>query len=83
MRNLSKYKSLNKKVFLLAVPLILSNLTTPILGVVDTAVIGHLNDPIFLASVVAGSWIFSLFYWGFGFLGFWVLRVTFFTVSRL
>ena len=48
MRNLSKYKSLNKKVFLLAVPLILSNLTTPILGVVDTAVIGHLNDPIFL-----------------------------------
>ena len=68
MRNLSKYKSLNKKVFLLAVPLILSNLTTPILGVVDTAVIGHLNDPVFLASVVAGSWMFSLFYWGFGFL---------------
>jgi len=68
MRNLSQYKSLNKKVFLLAVPLILANLTTPILGIVDTAVIGHLDDPVFLASVVAGSWMFSLFYWGFGFL---------------
>ena len=43
-------------------------MTTPILGIVDTAVIGHLDDPVFLASVVAGSWMFSLFYWGFGFL---------------
>ena len=68
MPDLTQYRSLNKKVLLIALPLILSNLTTPILGIVDTVVIGHLNDPIFLASVTAASWIFTLFYWGFGFL---------------
>ena len=62
MPDLTQYRSLNKKVLLIARPLILSNLTTPILGIVDTVVIGHLNDPIFLASVTAASWIFSLFY---------------------
>ncbi|MEM7198615.1 MAG: MATE family efflux transporter, partial [Pseudomonadota bacterium] len=49
-------------------PIILSNLTVPLLGVVDTAVLGHLDDPSQLAGVVLGATIFSFLYWGVGFL---------------
>ncbi len=52
----------------LAWPIILSNLSVPLLGAVDTAVIGHLPDPVYLASVGIGAMIFSFIYWGFGFL---------------
>jgi MATE family multidrug resistance protein len=49
-------------------PTILSNLTVPMLGAVDTAVMGHLPDPAYVGGVAIGSIIFSFLYWGFGFL---------------
>jgi len=52
----------------LAGPIILSNLSTPLLGAVDTAVMGHLPDAAYLGAVAVGSVIFSFLYWGFGFL---------------
>lgn len=49
-------------------PTILSNLTVPMLGAVDTAVMGHLPDPAYVGGVAVGAMIFSFLYWGFGFL---------------
>ena len=60
--------SAHKKVLQIALPLILSNLTAPLLGLVDTAVIGHLGEAKFLASITAGAWIFSFLYGNFIFL---------------
>ncbi|MGD9508591.1 MAG: MATE family efflux transporter [Geminicoccaceae bacterium] len=52
----------------LAWPLILSNLSVPLLGVVDTAVVGHLDSPRYLGGVALGALVMSVFYWMFGFL---------------
>ncbi|WP_245391757.1 MATE family efflux transporter [Salinicola aestuarinus] len=52
----------------LAWPIILSNLSVPLLGLVDTAVVGHLPDSRYLAAVTLGATLFSFLYWGFGFL---------------
>lgn len=56
------------RVVQLAWPIILSNLATPLLGLVDTAVIGNLGDPSLLGAIAVGAIIFSFIYWGFGFL---------------
>ena len=56
------------EVWHLAAPMILSNLTIPLLGLVDTAVMGHLSAPHYLGAVAVGGVIFSFIYWGFGFL---------------
>lgn len=48
--------------------MILSNLTVPLLGVVDTAVIGHLASPVYLAAVAVGTTIFSFLFLGLNFL---------------
>jgi MATE family multidrug resistance protein len=52
----------------MAVPIMLSNVSQPLLGVVDTAVIGQLPEPHFIGAIAIGALIFSLVYWGFGFL---------------
>jgi MATE family multidrug resistance protein len=52
----------------LAWPLILSNLSIPLLGVVDTAVVGHLPSPHYLGAVAIGSVVLSVVYFLFGFL---------------
>jgi len=52
----------------MAGPIILANLSTPLLGAVDTAVMGHLPDPAYLGGIAVGALIFSYLYWGFGFL---------------
>ena len=56
------------RIWALSWPTILSNLTVPMLGAVDTAVMGHLPDPAYVGGVAVGSMIFSFLYWGFGFL---------------
>ena len=56
------------KIWQIAGPMILANITVPLLGMVDTAVMGHLNAPSFLGAVAVGSLIFSFLFWGFGFL---------------
>ncbi len=52
----------------LAIPMILTNISTPLLGLVDTAVLGHLDSEQYLAAVALGSLIFGFIFWGFGFL---------------
>ena len=58
----------NRKVWRLAGPIILSNLSIPLIGAVDTAVVGHLPEPALIGGVAVGAVIFSFLYWGFGFL---------------
>lgn len=58
----------HRSVLKLAVPMIISNITTPILGLVDTAVVGHLGDASYIGAVATGGLLFGFLYWGFGFL---------------
>ncbi len=58
----------HRKVLRLAIPIVLANLTQPILGAVDTAVAGHLDGPQMLGGVALGGLFFSFVYWSFGFL---------------
>ena len=58
----------NRRVFVLAVPIILANLAQPVLALVDTTVAGHLDGPHHLGGVALGGVLFSFLFWGFGFL---------------
>ncbi len=58
----------HRKVWMLAGPIILSNISVPLVGAVDTAVVGHLPEPQSIGAVALGALIFSFLYWGFGFL---------------
>jgi multidrug resistance protein, MATE family len=58
----------HRKVLAIAVPIMLSNVSQPLIGVVDTAVIGRLPEPYYIGAVAIASLIFSFLYWGFGFL---------------
>ncbi|WP_106476928.1 MATE family efflux transporter [Phytohalomonas tamaricis] len=55
-------------VWRLSWPIILSNITVPLLGLVDTTVMGHLDDTRYLAAVTLGATLFSFLLWSFGFL---------------
>ena len=57
-----------RRVFLLAIPLILSNLTQPLLSTVDTVLSGHLPGAAALGGVAVGGIFFNTIYWTFGFL---------------
>ncbi|MEZ5538302.1 MAG: MATE family efflux transporter [Thiolinea sp.] len=56
------------RVFNLAWPVILSSLSVPLVGAVDTAVMGQLPEPRYMAAVAVGAVIFSSVFWAFGFL---------------
>lgn len=61
-------QGLNKKILRLALPNILSNLTIPLLGMVDLALAGHLEDAYAIGGVTIATTIFNLIYWNFSFL---------------
>ncbi|AOY89371.1 MATE family efflux transporter [Marinobacter salinus] len=58
----------DRRLWTLAWPLMLTNLTVPLLGLVDTAVLGHLESPEYLGAVAVGANLFSILYWTFGFM---------------
>ena len=58
----------HKRVWVIAGPIIISNISVPMLGAVDTAVMGYLPDPKYLGGVAIGAMVFTFIYWGFGFL---------------
>lgn len=59
---------MNRKILRLAIPNIISNLSVPLLGAVDTALIGHLDEVYYLGAIAVGGMIFNFIFWGFGFL---------------
>jgi MATE family multidrug resistance protein len=52
---MSFFTAADKALWRLALPMIFSNITVPLLGLVDTAVIGHLDSPVYLGGVAVGS----------------------------
>ena len=58
----------HRRVWVIAVPMMLANVSVPLLNAVDTGVMGHQGDAAYIGAVGIGSVIFSLVYWGFGFL---------------
>ncbi len=59
---------MNRQILRLAIPNIISNLSVPLLGAVDTALIGHLEEVYYLGAIALGGMIFNFIFWGFGFL---------------
>jgi len=59
---------MNRQILKLAIPNIISNLAVPILGVVDTALVGHMEGLSHLGAIAIGGMIFNFIYWSFGFL---------------
>lgn len=68
MNERSRRPITHKRVLAIALPILLSNATIPILGVVDTGVVGQLGDPVPIGAVGIGAIILTAIYWIFGFL---------------
>ena len=58
----------HRRIWNLTWPVILANITIPLVGVADVAVMGRLPDPAYIAAVAIGAAMFSAVYWLFGFL---------------
>jgi MATE family multidrug resistance protein len=58
----------NRDMWRIAAPMILSNISVPLLGMVDTGVMGHLDSPAYLGAVAIGGTIFTFLYTGMNFL---------------
>ena len=58
----------DRDVWRIAAPMILSNISVPLLGMVDTGVTGHLDSPAYLGAVAIGAMIFGFLYTGMNFL---------------
>ncbi len=59
---------MNRSILRLAVPNIISNITVPLLGLVDMALMGHLGSEVYIGAISLGGVIFNFIYWSFGFL---------------
>lgn len=59
---------MNRSILKLALPNIVSNITVPLLGLVDLALMGHLESEVYVGAIALGSVIFNFIYWGFSFL---------------
>ncbi|MDD4830448.1 MAG: MATE family efflux transporter [Bacteroidales bacterium] len=63
---------MNKRILSLALPNIITNITVPLLGMVDTAIVGHLDTHgsslDYIGAIAIGSMIINFIYWNFGFL---------------
>ncbi|UTA47912.1 MATE family efflux transporter [Simiduia sp. 21SJ11W-1] len=58
----------SRTLWALACPLILTNITQPLLGMVDTALLGHLPHQAYLGGAALGTSLLAFLFWGFGFL---------------
>ena len=59
---------MNRQILKLAIPSILANITIPLVGLVDTAIVGHISDAHAIGGIAIGTMLFDLLYWNFGFL---------------
>lgn len=58
----------HKQILQIALPSIISNITVPLLGLVDLAIVGHLGSPSYIGAIAIGGTIFNMIYWIFAFL---------------
>lgn len=60
--------ALNRQILHIALPAIVSNITVPLLGLIDVAIVGHLGSTAYIGAIAVGGMIFNVMYWLFGFL---------------
>ena len=58
----------NKKILQIAIPSIVSNITVPLLGLIDVTIVGHLGSAAYIGAIAVGGMLFNIIYWIFGFL---------------
>lgn len=58
----------DKQILQIALPSIVSNITVPLLGLIDVAIVGHLGSPAYIGAIAVGGMLFNIIYWIFGFL---------------
>lgn len=58
----------NKRILAIAIPSIISNITVPLLGLIDVTIVGHLGSPAYIGAIAVGGMLFNIIYWIFGFL---------------
>lgn len=61
-------KKIDRAIFRIALPAIVSNITVPLLGLVDTAIVGHMGSAAYIGAIAVGGVVFSVIYWLFTFL---------------
>ena len=61
-------KRIDQEILHIAVPSIVSNVTVPLLGLVDVTIVGHMGSAAYIGAIAVGSMIFNVIYWVFGFL---------------
>lgn len=59
---------MNRQILHIALPSIISNITVPLLALVDTTIVGHLGSASYIAAIALGGMIFNMIYWLFNFL---------------
>ena len=59
---------MNREILRLALPSIITNITVPLLGMVDVAIVGHIGNASYIAAIALATMVFNLIYWNFGFL---------------
>lgn len=59
---------LNSQILGIAIPAIVSNITVPLLSLVDVAIVGHLGSAAYIGAIAVGGMTFNVIYWVFGFL---------------
>lgn len=63
-----KWKETDREILRLALPCIVSNITVPLLGLVDLTIVGHIGSATYIAAISVGTMIFNVMYWLMGFL---------------
>ena len=58
----------DKQILQIALPSIVSNITVPLLGLVDVAITGHLGSAAYIGAIAVGGMLFNIIYWMFAFL---------------
>ena len=59
---------INKRILQIAGPSIISNITVPLLGLIDVTIVGHLGAAAYIGAIAVGGMLFNIIYWIFGFL---------------
>ncbi len=63
-----KLSSIHREILALSIPSIIANITTPLLGIVDVAIVGNMGSAVYIAAIAIGGTIFNMLYWPFAFL---------------
>lgn len=58
----------SQRILHIAIPSIISNITVPLLGLIDVTIVGHLGSASYIGAIAVGSMLFNMIYWIFGFL---------------